>query len=48
MMDRIYHARGVGRLVRNSLFAGRTQAQHYDRLAWLYEAPAALAGQSSG
>ena len=40
MMDRIYHARGVARGVRNSLFEGRTQEEHYDRLSWLYTAPA--------
>jgi salicylate hydroxylase len=39
LMDRIYHARGVERLVRNSIFAGRTAAEHYERLAWLYEKP---------
>ncbi|GAB1577444.1 3-hydroxybenzoate 6-monooxygenase [Bordetella petrii] len=35
-MGRIYHARGVERQVRNSLWAGRTQAQFYDALQWLY------------
>jgi 3-hydroxybenzoate 6-monooxygenase len=35
-MGRIYHARGVERLVRNALFAGRTQPQYYDRVEWLY------------
>jgi 2-polyprenyl-6-methoxyphenol hydroxylase-like FAD-dependent oxidoreductase len=39
LMDRIYHAAGVERLVRNSLFAGRSAAEHYERLAWLYERP---------
>lgn len=39
LMDRIYHASGVARLVRNSLFEGRTMAEHYERLAWLYTAP---------
>lgn len=39
LMDRIYHASGVARLVRNSLFEGRTMAEHYGRLAWLYTAP---------
>jgi 2-polyprenyl-6-methoxyphenol hydroxylase-like FAD-dependent oxidoreductase len=39
MMDKINHASGVERLVRNSIFAGRTQAEHYDRLSWLYTAP---------
>jgi 3-hydroxybenzoate 6-monooxygenase len=35
-MGRIYHAAGVERLVRNSLFAGRSQQQYYDRVDWLY------------
>ncbi len=39
MMDRINHAKGVERQVRNSLFAGRTAEEYYDRLAWLYQAP---------
>ncbi|MFM9967369.1 MAG: FAD-dependent monooxygenase, partial [Burkholderiales bacterium] len=39
LMDKIYHARGVARRVRNSLFEGRTTDEHYNRLAWLYTAP---------
>ncbi|OZI78811.1 3-hydroxybenzoate 6-monooxygenase [Bordetella genomosp. 2] len=35
-MGRIYHAQGVERQVRNSLWTGRTQAQFYDALQWLY------------
>jgi salicylate hydroxylase len=35
-MGRIYHARGVERLVRNSLWVGRTQERFYDSLEWLY------------
>ncbi|ARP91974.1 salicylate hydroxylase [Bordetella genomosp. 9] len=35
-MGRIYHAQGVERLVRNSLWEGRTQSQFYDALQWLY------------
>ncbi len=35
-MGRLYHARGVERLVRNALFKGRTPEQYYDRVAWLY------------
>jgi salicylate hydroxylase len=35
-MGRIYHAKGVERLVRNSLWVGRTQEQFYDALAWLH------------
>jgi salicylate hydroxylase len=40
MMDRINHAKGIERKVRNSLFEGRTPEQFYDRLAWLYTPPA--------
>jgi len=35
-MGRIYHAKGVDRLVRNALWVGRTQAQFYDALQWLH------------
>jgi salicylate hydroxylase len=35
-MGRIYHAKGVERLVRNQLWVGRTQEQFYDALEWLY------------
>jgi salicylate hydroxylase len=35
-MGRIYHAKGVLRLVRNSFFAGRTPERFYDTLEWLY------------
>jgi salicylate hydroxylase len=35
-MGRIYHAKGVERLVRNGLWAGRTQDQFYDAMQWLY------------
>ncbi|TKC86759.1 3-hydroxybenzoate 6-monooxygenase [Trinickia terrae] len=35
-MGRIYHAKGVERLVRNSLWTGRTQEQFYDALHWLH------------
>jgi 2-polyprenyl-6-methoxyphenol hydroxylase-like FAD-dependent oxidoreductase len=35
-MGRIYHARGVERLVRNSLWKDRTPEQFYDALQWLY------------
>lgn len=40
MMHHLNHATGVERLVRNSLFEGRSQDDHYDRLAWLYTPPA--------
>ena len=35
-MGRIYHAKGVERLVRNDLFRGRTPERYYDSLEWLY------------
>jgi salicylate hydroxylase len=35
-MGRIYHAKGVERLVRNSLWKGRTPERFYDALEWLY------------
>jgi salicylate hydroxylase len=35
-MGRIYHARGVERLVRNELWQGRTPERFYDALEWLY------------
>jgi 2-polyprenyl-6-methoxyphenol hydroxylase-like FAD-dependent oxidoreductase len=35
-MGRIYHASGVERLVRNSLWVGRTPERFYDALEWLY------------
>jgi 3-hydroxybenzoate 6-monooxygenase len=39
MMDRLNHAKGLERRVRNSLFEGRTTEEFYDRLAWLYTPP---------
>jgi len=39
MMDRLNHAQGLERKVRNSLFEGRTAEEYYDRLAWLYTPP---------
>lgn len=35
-MGRIYHAGGVERLVRNSMWVGRKPGQYYDALEWLY------------
>jgi 2-polyprenyl-6-methoxyphenol hydroxylase-like FAD-dependent oxidoreductase len=35
-MGRIYHAKGVERLVRNSLWVGRTQDQFYEAIQWLH------------
>lgn len=39
MMDRLLHAGGVERLVRNSLFQGRSTDENYLRLDWLYKPP---------
>lgn len=35
-MGRVYHAKGVDRFVRNTLWVGRTQTQFYDALQWLH------------
>ena len=35
-MGRLYHAKGVERLVRNDLWAGRPPERFYDALEWLY------------
>jgi salicylate hydroxylase len=35
-MGRIYHAKGVERLVRNDLWQGRSPERYYDALEWLY------------
>jgi gentisate 1,2-dioxygenase len=35
-MGRIYHAKGVERLVRNELWKDRAPARYYDALEWLY------------
>ncbi|HXH02295.1 MAG TPA: 3-hydroxybenzoate 6-monooxygenase [Candidatus Competibacteraceae bacterium] len=35
-MGRIYHAKGVERLVRNDLWKGRTSERFYDAMEWLY------------
>ena len=35
-MGRIYHAKGVERLVRNDMWKGRAQERFYDALDWLY------------
>ncbi len=39
MMDRLLHAGGLERRVRNSIFAGRTPGDSYARLDWLYQPP---------
>lgn len=35
-MGRIFHAKGVERLVRNDLWKGRSTERFYDAMAWLY------------
>src|SRR5262249_37661654 len=35
-MGRIYHAKGVERLVRNDLWQGRAPERFYDAMEWLY------------
>ena len=35
-MGRVYHAKGVERLVRNDLWRGRTPERFYDAVQWLY------------
>ena len=35
-MGRIYHAKGIERQVRNSLWQGRTPERFYDAMEWLY------------
>lgn len=35
-MGRIFHAKGIERLVRNDLWKGRTPERFYDALEWLY------------
>jgi salicylate hydroxylase len=35
-MGRIFHAKGVERLVRNELWKGRSDERYYDALEWLY------------
>jgi salicylate hydroxylase len=35
-MGRLYHAKGVERLVRNQLWVGRSPERFYDALEWLY------------
>jgi salicylate hydroxylase len=40
MLDRLYHAGGIERRVRNSIFEGRTAEEYLDRLAWIFTPPA--------
>jgi 3-hydroxybenzoate 6-monooxygenase len=39
MLKRIYHARGAARLARNATFQGRTSADHYDQMSWVFTGP---------
>jgi salicylate hydroxylase len=39
MLDTLMHPGGIRRAVRNALFEGRTEQDHYDRLAWLFTPP---------
>lgn len=39
MLDRLYHARDVERLVRNSMLQERSDDEYYSRLAWVFTAP---------
>jgi 2-polyprenyl-6-methoxyphenol hydroxylase-like FAD-dependent oxidoreductase len=43
MLDRIYHAKGVERLVRNAMLQERSVEEYYDRLAWVFAAPSYVA-----
>ena len=36
-MGRLYHAKGVERLVRNSLWKNRSPDRFYDAVEWLYD-----------
>jgi 2-polyprenyl-6-methoxyphenol hydroxylase-like FAD-dependent oxidoreductase len=36
-MGRIYHAKGVERLVRHDLWRGRSAERFYDAMEWLYD-----------
>jgi salicylate hydroxylase len=47
-MGRIYHAKGVERLVRNSMWTGRPQERFYDALEWLYGWTAATCLDGAG
>jgi 3-hydroxybenzoate 6-monooxygenase len=46
MLDRLYHAKGVERLVRNSIFEERTEEGYYERLSWLFTAPSYVSAKA--
>ena len=39
MTDQVLHAEGPRRIIRNAIFEGRTDEEHYDRFAWLFNPP---------
>ena len=39
MLGIVYHAEGVGRLVRNDVYHGRSPERCYDTLDWIFSAP---------
>ena len=39
MMGLVFHASGVGRLVRNDMYQGRSPGSYYDALDWIFTAP---------
>lgn len=39
MIGNLYHASGVGRQVRNSVFENRNQEEYFRRVAWLFDSP---------
>jgi len=39
LLGLVFHASGVHRLVRNDMYRGRTPAQYYDALDWVFGAP---------
>jgi 3-hydroxybenzoate 6-monooxygenase len=39
LLDRLYHAGGVERRVRNSMFTDRTTEEYFDRMAWIFTPP---------
>ena len=39
MLKRIYHAGGAARLARNATLQGRTSADHYDQMSWVFTGP---------
>ena len=44
LMGLLYHADGVGRLVRNEVYQGRSPDRYYEALDWIFSAPAYVQG----